>query len=200
MTSLTNQDHFALVAYVPEPLASFLYELRCNFSGAPCPQPHITILPPRPLRVSSEYACQSAKKILRSKIQFEVELSSVCCFTSTNTVYLDISEGGAEIAALHNSLNYGDLRHQEEFDFRPHLTIAGPVSPLHLTTILHQAETRWRTVSWSHRFVLSEIVCLSQAGNHPNDGWQRLWSVKLKAMPPKSITPASDLLTSADQQ
>ncbi len=170
----------ALVAYVPDPLASFLYRMRQSFSAPPCPQPHITILPPRPLRVSSESACARAQEILQSRHQFAVELSQVRCFTSTSTLYLDISEGAPELHTLHDALNGGDLHHQEEFDFRPHVTVGGPLNPLHLPGILQQAETDWRAVAYSPRFLLSELVCLSQGKGNGKTGWQRLWSVKLK--------------------
>jgi 2'-5' RNA ligase len=199
MPRIPGQDNFALVAYVPDPLASFLYEMRRSFSGMPCPQPHITILPPRPLRTSSEHACQSAKEVLAAQTQFEVELTRVCCFASTNTLYLDINDGAAEIVALHDSLNQGVLFHQEEFDFRPHLTLAGSVPTLHLSSMLHQAEARWRTAS-PYRFVLSEIVCLLQTGDGTDDGWQRLWSVKLNTVPPGGLATANDLFASTEQQ
>lgn len=200
MPRILGQDNFALVAYVPDPLASFLYEMRRTFSGLPCPQPHITILPPRPLRIPSEHACQNANKILKSQTQFEVELTRVCCFASTNTLYLDINDGAAEIVTLHNSLNCGDLRHQEEFEFRPHLTIAGSINPSHISTMFHQAEVRWQTASHPRRFVLSEVVCLLQAGDCADGGWQRLWSVKLNTIPPGSSTAADDLLAGGEQQ
>lgn len=178
MTRAPGQNLFALVAYVPDPLASFLYEMRQNFTGLPCPQPHITILPPRPLRVPSEDACHSVRETIQSRPEFEVRLSRVCCFTNTNTIYLDIADGTAAIHALHDALNRGVLNHQEEFDFRPHLTIAGPIPPLHLTTILHQAEKEWHARPHPDSFVLSEIACLLQTG----DGiWHRLWSVKLSS-------------------
>lgn len=177
MIEIHSGGYFALVAYVPEPLASFLYEMRRHLSDAPCPQPHVTILPPRPLRVPLESACQSARATLQLQSQFEVQLSQICYFANTNTLYLDISDGASELHALHNLLNHGDLYHQEEHSFRPHLTIAGLVNPLHLPAVLQQAEAGWSATSCSPRFLLSEVVCLLQEG----DNWRRLWSVKLNS-------------------
>jgi 2'-5' RNA ligase len=182
MTEIPDRGHFALVAYVPDPLASFLYEMRRSFSELPCPQPHVTILPPRPLRVPVESACQTAKKTLQLQSQFEVELSRLCYFTNTNTLYLDISDGASEIHALHNSLNHGDLYYHEEFAFRPHLTIAGRVDPLQFPAVLQEAETNWHAASCSPRFLLSEVVCLLQESGKPKGNWRRLWSVKLNPL------------------
>jgi 2'-5' RNA ligase len=180
MTAISDRGLFALVAYVPDPLAGFLYQMRRSLSEASCPQPHVTILPPRPLRVPVESACQTAGKILQLQCAFEVELSHVSYFTNTNTLYLDIRDGCSELHALHSSLNHGDLYHQEEFAFRPHVTVAGLVNSSELPAVLQKAEGDWRAASCSPRFLLSEIVCLLQEGRHPKGNWQRFRSVKLK--------------------
>lgn len=177
MTQVPNGGYFALVAYVPEPLASFLYEMRRHLSEAPFPQPHVTVLPPRPLRVPPESACHSARTTLQLQSPFEVELSQVCYFANTSTLYLDISDGASELHALHDSLNCGDLYHREKFAFRPHLTVAERVNPSHLPAVLQQAQAGWSANSYSPRFLLSEVVCLLQEG----DNWQRLWSVRLNS-------------------
>ncbi len=179
MSEIPDRSLFALVAYVPDPLASFLYQMRRSSSEAPCPQPHVTILPPRPLRVPAESACRAADAILHSQNQFEVQLSSVNYFADTNTLYLDISDGVSELHALHDSLNHGDLYHQEQFAFLPHLTVAGPVNPSHFPAVQQQVEDDWRASSFSPRFVLSEIVCLIQQNGNTKDNWQRFWSIKL---------------------
>ena len=198
MTEIPDKGYFALVAYVPDPLASFLYEMRRSFSELPCPQPHVTILPPRPLRIPVESACQTAQKVLQLQSQFEVELSHVRYFTNTNTLYLDVSDGAPEIHALHNSLNYGDLHHQEEFAFRPHLTLAGLVNPLRLPAVLQEAETNWHAASCSPRFLLSEVVCLLQESDNPQSDWRRFCSMKLN--PRSTTTPSSTATTSATAQ
>jgi 2'-5' RNA ligase len=196
MIEIPDQGQFALVAYVPDPLASFLYEMRRSFSGVSCPQPHVTILPPRPLRVPVESACQTAREILQMQNQFEVELSQVCYFANTHTLYLDVSDGAAKIHALHNSLNCGDLFHQEEFAFRPHVTVAGLVNPLHLPAMLQRVEADWRASSCSPRFLLSEVVCLQRTGK-PKGSWQRLWSVKLNPLSPATTNGTTAISATA---
>lgn len=183
MTQVPNESYFALVAYVPEPLASFLYEMRRNLSEAPFPQPHVTILPPRPLCVPPESAFQNAKTTLQLQSQFEVELSQICYFANTNTLYLDISDGASELHTLHDSLNHGDLYHREKFAFRPHLTVAERINPLHLSAVLQQAQAGWSAHSCSPRFLLSEVVCLLQGDSSSKDSWQRFRSIKLNPIP-----------------
>jgi 2'-5' RNA ligase len=197
MMKMPDQGQFALVAYVPDPLASFLYKMRRSLSEVPCPQPHVTILPPRPLRIPVESACRAVGEILQLQSQFEVELSQVCYFANTHTLYLDISDGAARIHALHDSLNCGDLFHQEEFTFRPHLTVSGLVDPLHLPAMLQRAEADWRANSCSPRFLISEVVCLLQQSGNPRGAWQRLWSVKLSTPP---TAPNSTVTISATAQ
>lgn len=195
-----NQGIFALVAYVPDPLAGFLYEMRRGLCGTPCPQPHITVLPPRPLRISAESACRTAGQILQSQHAFEVELSRLSYFANTNTLYLDISDGASELHALHNRLNHGELYHQEEFAFRPHLTVAGLVSPQRLPEALQQAERSWGASALSPRFLLSEIVCLLQDDAYNKEDWQRFWSIKMNAASSEPLLTSRELLTNTDQQ
>jgi 2'-5' RNA ligase len=200
MTQTPNQGFFALVAYVPDPLAGFLHEMRRNLCGSPCPQPHVTILPPRPLHVPAESACQTAGQILQSQHPFEVELSHISYFVNTNTLYLDINDGASELHAIHDRLNHGDLYHQEEFAFRPHLTVAGLVTAQRLPEVLQQAEAYWRAARLSPRFLLSEIVCLLQDAMQDKDNWRRSWSIKMNpATSQSSLTPC-DLFANADQQ
>ena len=179
MTEKSDRGLFALVAYVPDPLAGFLHDMRRDLCDEPCPQPHVTILPPRPLRVPVESACRTASKVLQPQCAFEVELSHVSYFANTNTLYLDINDGASELRALHDLLNYGDLYHQEEFAFRPHLTVAGLVHSQRLPDVLQQAERNWRAISLSPRFLLSVIVVLVQANGQSRDNWQRFRSIKL---------------------
>ena len=177
MSEIPDGASFALVSYIPDPLASFIYQMRRSLSEGPCPQPHVTLLPPRPLRIPAEAACRTAQNILQSYRSFEVELSRIRPFVNTNTLYLDIADGAPQLHALHDSLNSGDLFHPEEFAFRPHLTVAGLVDPRQLPALLQQAEASWRAHFCSPRFMLSEIVCLLQETD--TDNWRRLWSIKL---------------------
>ncbi len=179
ITETTQWGSFALVSYIPDPLGSFLHGLRQTLPGEDNPQPHITILPPRPLKLPAEAASQQAQNILLHFPAFEVELSEVSSFPSTNMLYLDVAEGNSALYDLHGVLSAGDLDHEEEFDFRPHLTLGGPVASEDLAPVRHRIETAWYASDCPRRFTLDEVVFLWLNSQTAQAEWQRLWSHRL---------------------
>ncbi|MGA8028853.1 MAG: 2'-5' RNA ligase family protein [Bryobacteraceae bacterium] len=170
---------FALVSYIPDPLGSFLHGLRRLLPGEDNPQAHITILPPRPLKLPVESVSKCARKILQRFPAFDVELSKVRCFPGTNLIYLDIGQGNALLHELHAALNTGDLNDAEELEFRPHLTLGGPVPRAKLVSVRQQAQSAWRAVHFPRTFKLDEVVFLWVSPNGPHGEWDRLWSQRL---------------------
>ncbi len=179
ITETTQWGSFALVSYIPDPLGSFLHGLRQTLPGEDNPQPHITILPPRPLKLPAEAASQQAQKILLQVPAFEVELSKVRSFPGTNMLYLDVGEGNNALHELHAALNAGDLDHREKFDFRPHLTLGGPVSSQDLQPVRQRMESAWYASDCPRRFTLDEVTFLWLNPHIAQGEWQRLWSHKL---------------------
>lgn len=171
---------FALVSYIPEPLGSFFHTLRGTLPGESNPQAHVTILPPRPLRVPVDTASDQAVHILSGFAAFEVELCSVGRFAETNFLYLDIGDGSARFHDLHDALNAGDLAHAEEFEFRPHLTLGGPVPEAKVNSIQGQAEVAWLSADQPRRFTVDEIVFLWLSPDSADNEWHRLWSYNLR--------------------
>lgn len=169
----------ALVSYVPEPLGSFFYDLRGKLPGGSNPQAHITILPPRPLRVPVDAASEQAIEILSRFNAFEVELSNVGRFAQTNFLYVDIGQGADAFHNLHDALNQGDLAHAEEFQFRPHLTLGGPVPEAKMESTQDEAEVAWLAADHSRQFVLDKIVFLWLPSEAPGGEWHRLWIYNL---------------------
>src|SRR5579884_3288438 len=162
---------FALVSYVPDPLRSFLHKLRQNLPGKDDAQPHITILPPRPLKLPVDAASQVALKELLEFSAFPVELSRVRLFPNTRFLYLDVAKGRRLLNDLHATLNRGDLKHAEQFDFLPHLTLGGPVEAADLKTVVGDAEAAWRNSTHPREFLLDEIVFLWLRPNRPDCEW-----------------------------
>lgn len=120
-----------------------------------------------------------ALKILLDFPNFDVELSKVRAFPETNLVYLEIGKGKGLLDKLHAALDRGALGHAEEFDFRPHLTLGGPVDAAHLAAVRRHAVTAWNSFRSARRFVLDEIVFLWVSPDSPHGEWHRLWSHKL---------------------
>lgn len=176
----STSGSIALVSYIPEPLGSFFYNLRETLPGDSNPQAHITILPPRPLRVGVDTASDQALQALSRFPAFEVELSNVGRFAATNFLYVDIGVGADSFHRLHDALNQGDLAHAEEFEFRPHLTLGGPVPEAYLSSLQDQVEVAWLSADHPRRFVLDEIVFLWLTSNDANGEWCRLWTYNLQ--------------------
>jgi len=168
-----------LVSYIPDPLGVFLHSLRRFLPGNHKAQPHVTILPPRPLRSPKESASREAQTILRQFPSFDVELSQVKCFPQTNMMYLGIAQGDSHLHRLHRVLNTGGLAYAERFEFLPHLTLGGPVPACSLSTVRDQTASAWRSSNCSPKFSMLEVVCLWLSPAAVWGDWQRLWSQSL---------------------
>lgn len=177
----TQWGHFALVSYVPDPLASFVHRLRGSLPGIGNPQAHITILPPRPLRLPVDTAAEQVRNALRNFPPFAVQLTRVSRFVETNFLYLEIGEGNAVLHSMHDTLNEGELAHEETIEFRPHLTLGGPVPPERLKEARGRAEDLWRSAICQPRFTLEDVVFLWLPPNSTQHDWERLWTHRLTA-------------------
>lgn len=122
----TEGELFALVSYVPEPLGPTLDSLKTPPNGMPLSPAHITLLPPRPLRTDPLSAYERIREVLTGFPAFELELTEICRFPSTNVIYLAVGKGQDQIHELYRALNHGEFSHEEEFEFLPHLTLAYP--------------------------------------------------------------------------
>jgi 2'-5' RNA ligase len=128
------------------------------------------------LKLPVDSASLGARKVLDGFSRFEVELSSVRCFPDTSYLYLDIVKGNCTLHAMHAALNASELSHVERFEYRPHLTIGGPVSESSLESVQAKAENAWRASGCSPRLVVDEIVCLWLPAGGPSSDWKRVWS------------------------
>ncbi|MBV9759151.1 MAG: 2'-5' RNA ligase family protein [Acidobacteriaceae bacterium] len=180
MHGAAERGQFALVSYIPEPLSSFFNRLRRGLPGDGNPQAHVTILPPRPLRAPVERASEQAQKILASFPAFEIELSTVQRFPETNFLYLDIAHGNSRVHDLHDALNDGELAFAEEFEFRPHLTLGGPIPEKELASLQGQTEAAWLSAEHARRFVVDEVVFLWLNPAEEDGEWRRVWSYNLR--------------------
>ena len=179
---------FALVSYVPQPLGRFLDQLRRSLPGNEFPQAHITLLPPRPLRVIPEIASQRAQDVLGQFSAFDVELNSVRSFPGTNVLYLDLTAGNENVRQLHHALNSGDLHHREQFEFHPHLTLGGPLPASSVGIMRDKAERGWKLFGANRRFAIDEVVALWGNADGGSPEWKRLWSHNLRKNQTRTAT------------
>ena len=170
---------YALVSYLPLPLGSFLDELRQSLPGSHFAPAHITILPPRPLEVTVNAASECARTVLQGFTAFDVELTEVRRFPETGMLFLDLADGNRSVHNLHDALNTGVLAFAEEFEFRPHLTLGGPIPPASMPTFQAQAEGAWNSWQSPKRFRLNNIVGLSGTPGVEGLSWRRVWTHQL---------------------
>jgi 2'-5' RNA ligase len=172
---------FALVCYVPDPLKSAIERLRESIPGRQLPPVHITVLPPRPLPLPVEEACSLVEAAACDFAAFEAELSELRRFPETDFLYLDIDRGSSHIRELHGRLSSGELRHPELFDFRPHLTLAGPVPHDRVAEVEREAARQWGETNLSRSVPVEELVCLWRAPGNGHREWVRVNAFSLKA-------------------
>ena len=179
-TSHAGWGWFALVCYVPEPQKSCLDSLRQCIPGKSLPPAHITLLPPRPLSFSIDHACHHVEVLARGLSAFEAELSEVRCFENTDFLYMDVSAGNESIRSIHAQLNAGELNHPETYEFRPHVTLGGPVPTGSLSAAQTQTADKWKTSGCPRLMRIEELVCLWLDAASGHGDWQRYRSVPLQ--------------------
>ncbi len=170
---------FALVCYVPDPQRSFLDSLRQSIPGKPLAPVHVTVLPPRPLRSPAEAACLHVGSIAREFSAFEAELSEVRHFSQTDFLYLDIAEGSSKLREVHRKLDAGPLEYPEAYDFRPHLTLGGPIPVDSLSAVQQRISAEWENSNCPRRVLIEELVCLWMAPSAGGKHWERYGSFSL---------------------
>jgi len=103
---------YALVIYIPDPLGRFLDDLRRELAPGCNPHAHVSVLPPRPLRVNWQAASGQVQALGADQQPFTVGLGEVRMFPVTNVIYLEVGPGHAELERMHDSLNGEALQRQ----------------------------------------------------------------------------------------
>src|SRR5579883_3612289 len=106
---------FALVIYLPDPLGSFLDDLRRELVPHDNPHAHVSVLPPRPLAVDWPQASEQVRALARTWKPFDVELTRIGIFPVTNVIYIEIGEGETELRQMHAATNQEALAFEEPF-------------------------------------------------------------------------------------
>lgn len=184
---------FALVCYVPDPQRYFLDALRQSIPGKALAPVHVTVLPPRPLRSPAKDACLQVESVAREFSAFEAELSGVRHFSETDFLYLDITEGNSTLCEVHRKLDVGQLQYPETYDFRPHLTLGGPVPAGSLSAVQRRISEEWVNSNCPRRVLIEELVCLWMAPNAGSKHWERHRSFSLKGAKSRQTAAQADL-------
>lgn len=171
-------DVFALVAYIPEPLASFLNELRWGIDPGSEPNAHVTLLPPRELSGTPEEAVRQIREFARHQPPFELEVTGIEIFDCTNVVFLSLGLNRTLLEKIHLSLNVGALAAVETHPFHPHITLVQfhPVDEAQARA--EETRAGWELYTGPRRFPVSRLTFVKHVvGNQ----WQDLASFDLLA-------------------
>src|SRR5437879_6420069 len=116
---------YAVVAYIKSPLGHFVEDLRRELYPEHAHLPaHVTVLPPRQLSGSEAEALKSLQQHSARFNSFEVQMGEVESFCPTTaTVFLRVASSAHRFRDLHDELNTGPLRCEEQWPYMPHLTI-----------------------------------------------------------------------------
>jgi 2'-5' RNA ligase len=148
---------FALVSYLPDPLAWYLDRLRLDIDPACSPHAHVTILPPRPMHGEVKQAIEQLTEESRSFPPIDIELGDVEIFPASNVIYIELAQGRREIHALHDLLEHGSLKFTCKFEFHPHITIGQDLEPEYVEEALQLARDKWAAYDGPRHFVVEAL-------------------------------------------
>lgn len=149
---------YAAVAYIPDPLGSYLSALRAELEPGCSLRSHLTILPPRQLPAPQETLERELGRLAREFPAFEVTLGDVEVFPSTGVVYLSLAAGRQGAERAHQAFNHGLFFAEDIFPFHPHVTVAQNVCRLPFEKILAEARRRWQECRLPRQFVVEELT------------------------------------------
>lgn len=150
-------NSFAVVTYIPDPLGTFLDQLRRELVPNCIPHAHVTVLPPRPLALPPEEAWRLIQERAAQFPAFEVVPADVEVFENTAVAYIAVDKGCQELVQLHDFLNQGPLWFAEPYPYKPHITVAQDFAPELLWQIAEQARRRWAEFPYQRQFVVDSL-------------------------------------------
>jgi 2'-5' RNA ligase len=144
-------NQFALVIYIPDPLAGFLDELRLELVAGCRPRAHVTVLPPRPLQ-DVDAALEEVRSMSPEFPPVEIELGDVEVFPKTNVIYIGLRRGAEEMRAMHKAMNTGPVGFDEPYPYHPHITLAQEFSAADMPRLEALARERWQAYDGPRAF------------------------------------------------
>ena len=157
---------YALVAYVKCPVGGLVESLRREFHPTQAHLPaHFSILPPRVLHGLEAEAVGLVERVCREVDPFEIVLGDVATFIpATPTVFIRVAHAAYRMRELHDRVNVGPLRAEEQWPYMPHLTIFRMDSVEQATSALEEARRRWESFSESRRVLIDRLTFVREAG------------------------------------
>ena len=170
-------NSYSLVAYLPDPLASFVDALRRDIQPGSTARGHVTLLPPRPIFAPIEQAYVEIATVLDEEHCFDVVLGQVCVFPASGVVHLSVGQGSATLIRLHRALNRGACEHLETFYYHPHVTAAQGLDRALVPSATETAVARWQAYEGPRRFAVERITLVQ---NTVGNEWVNLREFELR--------------------
>jgi len=166
-----QSDLFAVVSYLPEPLADFINRVRQELAPDCRLLAHITLLPPRPLACPLPIMRHEIEKGLAQFHTFRIALGEVAVFPVSDVIYLSIGTGRQQIRELHERLNHGRCLSREQWNFEPHVTLAQELAAAAVPQARETAVRRWKEYSGPREFTLDTVTLVEGS---TDGGWTDL--------------------------
>ena len=151
-------DLFALVAYLPEPLAGFVDAVRDELAPGCRLRAHLTLLPPRELGCGAEAASQEIQRALEHAHSFRVSAREVKVFPDSEVIHIAVEDGLEPLLGLHSQLNQGGCKAPELWCYHPHITLAQGLEPAAVRPAFELATRRWREYSGPRSFAVEHLT------------------------------------------
>jgi 2'-5' RNA ligase len=136
-------NSFALVGYIPEPLAGFLDRLRQELVPNCFLRAHVTILPPRPISSTPKAAWGIVRTLAPRFAPFDIEMTQLEVFPVSDVIHIEIGRGREELVRMHDSLNVDGLKFAEPYPYHPHITLAQELKGDEVDELARVARVRW---------------------------------------------------------
>lgn len=161
-------NSYALVTYVPDGLGLYVDQMRKDLEpGSIGPRSHVTLLPPRPIRVPEAEALRQIEAMYREIPSFRISLGGVRIFPVSHVIYIEVERGYSELLRIHFALNQGVLAFPEPWPYHPHLTIAQNLLPEHTEELAKKIAERWKQWKGDRSFQVESVTFVQNTlSNH----------------------------------
>jgi 2'-5' RNA ligase len=183
-------NSFALVSYIPEPLAGFLDRMRQELVPDCFLRAHVTVLPPRPISSSPGAAWDLVRWFAPQFAPFDVELTGVEVFPVSDVIYVNIAGGAEQLNHMHATLNSDGLRFPDPFTYHPHVTLAQKLQPDQVDELTRVARARWAECPFPKTFRVDKVVFVQ---NTRRSEWIDLGECRLGHDDAKLVQELTDL-------
>ena len=157
-TSVEGINLYAVVSYLPEPLAGFVDALRDELAPGCRLRAHLTVLPPRQISGSQEDASHELQQALQDVHSFRVSLGGVWVFPVSDVVHIAVEAGREKLRGLHLQLNHGLSKAPELWRYHPHITLAQALEPAAVRPASELATRRWREYTGPRDFTIDHLT------------------------------------------